>query len=1136
MDKIYGFLNHSEVDTMRRPAAPGAQEGDALELTPPESNPLELTPPKSHQPVVEIPAEFPNFFHANDPVKAARIQGKVTEAVASVLRRSDLPYVVDPRTGQISRNGFFEELEKKIQALDPDAKVYISVQSILSYIYKKIYNEHQRQSTEDTTENVLNRIIQGASRKPIPGALFEIFPIDQDLPKLSALGIGSDLDISVDFSSGCTPNKREEIKQITKQFIESATDQLMPQADKTSVLTRSVLPVGDVVERKAQLERSMGQGGSPLDWLAFPVSSASGTQFVEGVPGTLGRFLKGEIEYVSPEHADNRDEQCIRMLRPLLELPFLKPSTKGAQILIQELELILAKLNKKIPLEGDRPLKRFEEMIRNARFEAAHNRFSVPREGDPIAHLVHQISMFGARNEKNLPLIPEFTRNQKIDTRRVSDHTIDKFLVSPAEFQWKYTDKGLLYHGTPKLEYVLTMIRNGLIASIPKKQGAAHFGAGTYTAQMRSIPAKYARPEGTVLELRVIRSNNLRVLDLPNFRKAHVDLYRKLEAEASTERIDLNQYLAKKFDLDIIINRDILIMNAAAVRLPKKIHELVRAKLESGFSVKERLVAQDLPSTLQELRSFERLGAILGMEDLPSVPSDSEIYQQTVACLTDPDVGVRQAVIVALGEIKPTDPTILKQIVGYLTNPNADVRQSVIGVLGAIKPTDPTIHQQIATCLTDSNADVRQAAINALGAIKPTDPTIHQQIATCLTDSNADVRQVAINALGVMEPTDPTIHQQIAACLTDSSAMVCWYAINALGAIKPTDPMIHQQIAAFLTDSDVGVRRAVIVALGAIKPTDPTIHQQIATCLTDSNADVRQVAINALGAIKPTDPTTLKQIAGYLTNSDADVRLVAIEALGAMESTDPTIHQQIALCLTDSNVGVRQGAIKALGAIKPTDPTIHQQIALCLTDSNADVRRAVIVALGAIKPTDPTILKQIVAYLTNPNADVCWVATDALGAIKPTDPTILKQIAGYLTNSNADVRLVAINALGAIKPTDPTILKQIAGYLADQNSFVRRVVIKALGAIKLTNSDPFVRSAAIRALGAIKCTDPMILKQIAGCLTDSNADVRLNAISALGAIKPTDPTIRKQIATCLTDSDVDVREAASMVLAVLQTP
>ncbi len=918
-----------------RQEEPAAQNPDTLQLTSMTPSTAVAVPQGPHAVDPMPTAEFPNFFHTNDPVKAARIQAKVTEAMASVLRRLDLPYVL--KTGQISRNGFFEELEKKIRALDPDAKVYISggvVRSILGYIYKKIYNEHQRQSTEDTTENVLNRIIQGASRKPILDALFEIFPVDQDLPKLSALGIGSDLDVSVDFSGGCTPDKREEIKQITKQFIESATDQLMPQADKTSVLTRSVLPVGDVVERKAQLERSMGQGGSPLDWLAFPVSSASGTQFVEGVPGTLGRFLKGEIEYVSPEHADNRDEQCIRMLRPLLELPFLKPSTKGAQILIQELELILAKLNKKIPLEGERPLKEFAKMLRNARFEAAHNRFSVPREGDPIGRLVHQISMSAPRGEKDLPLVPEFTQNRKIDTRNVNNHSIDRFLMNPTEFRQNYTDNGSLYHGTPKLEYVLTMIRNGLIASIPGKQGTAALGAGTYTAQERSTSAKYVGSEGTVLELKVSLSDHLRVLDLPRFMNEQAVLYQSLEKEAKQNDIDINQYLARKFDLDIIINEYPLIMNAAAIRLPKKINELIRAKLQSAFSVRERLVARDLLKTLQELRSFEQLGAVLGLKDLPSLPSDLEIHRQIADCLKDSDVPVRRA---------------------------------AIGLLGTIKPTVPDIHKQIADCLKDSDVLVRRAAIDLLHTIKPTDPEIHKQIVGYLTHSDVFVRRAAIDLLGTIKPTDPEIHKPIAACLTDSDANVRRAAIDLLGTIKPTDPEIHKPIAACLTDSDANVRRAAIKtlaaikALDAIKSTNVEIQREIANCLTDLKANACKAAIKFLAASKPEDVTIQGKIAQCLTNLDANVRNAAIEFLGAIQPTNLEILAQIAAYLEYPNPDVGRAAIRVFEAINPTDSMI-QQITARLTDPDAKVHEAAIVVLEAIDPTDPEVQKQMDAY------------------------------------------------------------------------------------------------------------------------------------------------------------------------------
>ena len=66
-------------------------------------------------------------------------------------------------------------------------------------------------------------------------------------------------------------------------------------------------------------------------------------------------------------------------------------------------------------------------MIRNARFEGAHNRFysfnpapSSPEEVE-IEHLVHHLSQALPNGDKNLPLIPEFIVNQDLKKREDND-------------------------------------------------------------------------------------------------------------------------------------------------------------------------------------------------------------------------------------------------------------------------------------------------------------------------------------------------------------------------------------------------------------------------------------------------------------------------------------------------------------------------------------------------------------------------------------------------------------------------------------------------------------------------------------------------------------------------------------------
>jgi hypothetical protein len=199
--------------------------------------------------------EFPNYFR--DVPKQ-----RVEEALFAILRGLQIPHVDGNNpdgTPKIVNDGFFSKLEKKVKDQDPDAKVYIAggvVRSLLGYIYKKMYNGMHRTPLEEPAV-ILDRIISQQNRK---GTKKEIL-------SLSALGVGSDLDILIEPSDkGQTP--KEEIKRTVTDFINSAEKQAGLEHVKTK-FKYAVVPIGDVKDYHDQIKRTTAQGGSALDLLIF---------------------------------------------------------------------------------------------------------------------------------------------------------------------------------------------------------------------------------------------------------------------------------------------------------------------------------------------------------------------------------------------------------------------------------------------------------------------------------------------------------------------------------------------------------------------------------------------------------------------------------------------------------------------------------------------------------------------------------------------------------------------------------------------------------------------------------------------------------------------------------------------------
>jgi hypothetical protein len=165
------------------------------------------------------------------------------------------------------------------------------MRSILGYIYKKLYHAHQRAlvnavnradvDMEALVAQTFDRIIDGRSRKSTNNddALLELYQVDQDIDMLTVLGIGSDLDILVKFSAGFKGDKHAIMRQVT-DCINSA-EYALGLRDDASSLKKSIVLIGDVKDYDTQLgtdrsgKNAVAQGGSSLDWLAFPVSADS---------------------------------------------------------------------------------------------------------------------------------------------------------------------------------------------------------------------------------------------------------------------------------------------------------------------------------------------------------------------------------------------------------------------------------------------------------------------------------------------------------------------------------------------------------------------------------------------------------------------------------------------------------------------------------------------------------------------------------------------------------------------------------------------------------------------------------------------------------------------------------------------
>lgn len=558
---------------------------------------------------VNLETDFPNYFAYLEKQDAKDF---LQHALASLLERIEVPYF-DREKDIFTTRDFFTKLNETAQKLAPGSKLYVSggvVRSMIGYVYKKLYTSHQRHLYKNKTisheqmvglvRETLNDIIKGKSWKHS-----EIE--NKAVIALRVLGMNSDLDVLIEYPKEFKKNSSVE-SEIT-DFINSAESHLGLFNDKGE-LKKSIIPVGDVKEYNKQLgegsSSAVKQGGSTLDWLAFPINSQGkpSMRCPEKYPQILDDLLEGKLSYVQASSLTrDLDKQAIRGLRPLLELPFACLDQESSATLQKELMPVVLKTEASKSISPG-ALEQLEKMVRNARFEGAHNRFVILSSKAPdqiINSLASRLSL--ALKSSKLFFIPEFLKDNSIECRTEDKGNLfaDKKLLSPDFFFKDHTDNGILYHGTPHMENVLYMMRNGLVVS-NDRQGTAAFGRGTYTTDKMELAQDYASAYGIVIPLTVNLSRHLRILDLGSAEGKKLLDDVKNEFSAS----DPHEILEKHFDIDIIIaeNGYVLLQNLNVIKIQKNVQTLIRASIEHRNSKKLHNKALTYESA-KELFDFE---------------------------------------------------------------------------------------------------------------------------------------------------------------------------------------------------------------------------------------------------------------------------------------------------------------------------------------------------------------------------------------------------------------------------------------------------------------------------------------------------------------------------------------------------
>lgn len=352
--------------------------------------------------------------------------------------------------------------------------------------------------------------------------------------------------------------------------------------------------------------------------------------------------------------------------------------------------------------------------------------------------------------------------------------------------------------------------------------------------------------------------------------------------------------------------------------------------------------------------------------------SNAETHRlsQLINNLNDPDSGVRQSAVEALGMIgKPAVEPLIATLRTADSSVQRNTAEQALGKIG-----EPAVKPLIAALGTADSGIQRSAAEQALSKIG--EPAIEQLIAQ-LDEANSDeVRQCVVEALGAIGK--PAVEPLIAALKNaaggnfvnhrDKDATKVFVIIGE----PAVDPLI-KLLKVMDTEDGWHARWSAAAALGEIK-APRAIDPLTVSARRDVDSDVRASALNAISAIKSSawsSPVSHDTAASNPASRDKQlaVHLAKAKVLWSSGQSKEALEEcDAALRLDSTNEdasSLREKYTKALNILNGTNRGVTQSISQSeslvgttwgVTESNGDNEEFSFQAYGALHFTYQGIL------------------------------------------------------------------------------------------------------------------------------------------------------------------------------------
>lgn len=510
-------------------------------------------------------------------------------------------------------------------------------------------------------------------------------------------------------------------------------------------------------------------------------------------------------------------------------------------------------------------------------------------------------------------------------------------------------------------------------------------------------------------------------------------------------------------------------------------------------------------------------------------PNDEAIAPLRQA-LGDVSAKVRQQAAVALQRGGKRSVSAIPELIGNLAHEDVGVRLAVVQALGHVGKDEPGVLAALIPTIDDEAAQVAARAVEALGnwtrlPNAAAGPLLRYLRRAQENRSWESPTHVAFSAMSRLEKPTGRVLAEVRRAVARIDSSDCWHACEALGAIGPAAAVGVPELVECVRGG--GPIEAAVPALVRIGGEGIT-HLG---ALIESSEHLQRI----LRALFPIGPAALPLLGSMLrrlrTTADEWETILVLEAIRYL---GPVAIDAIPDLLTLAegparpDDRVRNSALDILSYLDSgLGPFLGRILALSLrTDQQANHRAAFGVILGRLSLRVPeamtALVEQFEATAPAPDDDlnVQWAksqfrhgAVSTLAALGPAAAPAVPMILTLLDDPRADSQRLAIEALGLIG--DPVAVTRVCQAARSSDGMLRGAVARALGGLgdrsnavvavlvsMTSDGSSFVRASAIESLGRLQVNTKAALEALRNAeKRDPERRVRVAATAALKAIE-----------------------------------